>query len=161
MSEVASEANTNEQERVNYNAYTSLQSNRLPVASNSKRVGAFLLDGVIGIPISLVIYKLLAMTGLTDQLTLGILGNVLISVLYYFIPTAIWGQTIGKFLLGIKVISTKNEKSPGFGKAFMRELLGKTVSGIVLMIGFIWGLFEKERRTWHDFIGGTRVVQIK
>jgi uncharacterized RDD family membrane protein YckC len=29
------------------------------------------------------------------------------------------------------------------------------------MLGYIWGFFSKDRRTWHDRIAGTRAIRAK
>lgn len=35
------------------------------------------------------------------------------------------------------------------------------VSGYCLMLGYLWGLWERDGRGWHDLIAGTRVVQVQ
>lgn len=32
------------------------------------------------------------------------------------------------------------------------------ISGYALFLGYLWALWEPQRRTWHDLIAGTKVV---
>lgn len=71
------------------------------------------------------------------------------------------GATPGKSLLGLKVLHAETGIHIGFGRTFVREVFGKIFGMIFLGLGFIWGLFQKERRCWHDYFASTRVVYIK
>ena len=82
-----------------------------------------------------------------------------LGVAYYVSFTAWRGQTIGKMLLEIKVLDERGN-IPGIGKAFIREVIGKFISGIVLLIGYIWAAFDSRKQAWHDKIAGTYVVRI-
>ena len=43
------------------------------------------------------------------------------------------------------------------GTAFVRSLM-KLISGAVLLIGYLWMLWDPEKQTWHDKVAGTYVV---
>ena len=45
-----------------------------------------------------------------------------------------------------------------WGKAILRYI-GYIISGLVLLIGFIWIAFDARRQGWHDKIAGTYVVR--
>ena len=87
---------------------------------------------------------------------LAIILGILISVGYY---TYFWtksGQTIGKTVAGIKVISA--DGSPlTWGQSFMRYI-GYIVSGFLFSLGFLWVIMDKRRQGWHDKIAKTYVV---
>ena len=87
---------------------------------------------------------------------------ILLAVLmgYWIVFTAIWGQTLGKMALGIKVVDREG-RPPGLWKAFLREVVGKILSGLVIYIGYIWVAFDSEKRGWHDHIAGTYVVSAR
>ena len=40
----------------------------------------------------------------------------------------------------------------------LRETVGKLVSALILLLGFLWILWDKDRQGWHDKIAGTLVV---
>jgi uncharacterized RDD family membrane protein YckC len=39
------------------------------------------------------------------------------------------------------------------------RFLASVLSALCLMAGFLWMVIDKERRTWHDHLAGTYVVQ--
>ncbi len=78
------------------------------------------------------------------------------SYLVYFIGSR--GQTLGKMALGIKVVDMKGKKVD-YKTALLRETIGKFVSGIVLDLGYLWMLWDKQKQTWHDKIAKTVVVK--
>ncbi len=67
------------------------------------------------------------------------------------------GQTLGKMALGIRVIDLARGGSIGQGRAFIRYI-GRFVSAIVLLLGYFWMLWDKEKQTWHDKLAGSVVV---
>lgn len=86
---------------------------------------------------------------------LGVLFGLAYSVLF----TGLLGQTPGKMAVGIKVVLADG-RVPGIGRAFLREVVGKFLSGLVLCVGYLWMLWDPERRCWHDRLVGTRVVRV-
>ncbi len=71
----------------------------------------------------------------------------------------IWqsGATPGKMAMGIKVVRTDGSKL-SLWQAILREVIGKFISSIVFMLGYLWVLWDKNRQAWHDHIAGTYVV---
>lgn len=80
-----------------------------------------------------------------------------VMIAYYAVPTAVYGQTLGKRLMNIKVVNTQG-KVPTHLQAILRELLGKIISGALLGLGYLVAVFHPEKRALHDLIGGTWVV---
>lgn len=66
------------------------------------------------------------------------------------------GQTIGKLVMGIRVVAVDSD-SLTIGKSFLRAV-GVLVSFLSAGVGFLWALIGTEPVTWHDTIAGTRVV---
>ncbi len=127
-----------------------------------------LILGTIEVAIFLVLWGLPALIfGLIDQnlaaiggLVGGILalvGVIVAYILYVIIPTGKTGQTIGKRIMGIKVVD-RDGNPPGVGKAFLRETIGKALSCVIFDLGFILAAFDNQRRAWHDRIAGTYVI---
>lgn len=95
--------------------------------------------------ISALIYLLLAVT-------VPILG----SMAYFTVFLALDGQTPGKMIMGIRVVSSDSERiSPGL--AFLR-MIGYVISFLPLLAGFLWMLWDREQRAWHDSLAVTRVI---
>ncbi len=66
------------------------------------------------------------------------------------------GMTLGKKLMGIRVIRTTGEAVDI--KTAVLRYIGYLVSGFALAIGFIWVAFDKNKQGWHDKIASTYVI---
>ena len=69
------------------------------------------------------------------------------------------GETPGKKLLGIKVVSPNGE-SIGYQRALGRALV-EVLSRLIVCIGYIMAAFDSEKKSLHDIICETRVVYKK
>lgn len=78
-------------------------------------------------------------------------------IMAYFTFFHAWGgQTVGKLIMGIRVVSTGLEQiSPGL--AFLRWT-GYLVSAVPLAAGFLWAVLDKDHSAWHDKLAETRVI---
>ncbi|WP_405492413.1 RDD family protein [Streptomyces sp. NBC_00096] len=98
---------------------------------------------------------------LLDGTITGLLGLVLgavllFGVLYEALPTARWGRTPGKKLLGVRVLATATLRPPGFGAALRRWL----VYALLGLPGALWALADRpRRRTLHDRSARTYVAR--
>jgi uncharacterized RDD family membrane protein YckC len=123
-----------------------------PRAGFWRRFVAALLDGI-----------LLGVVGFIIGAILGFEGNAvngvttLLGVAYYTYLEGSSGQTLGKKALGIRVIDLGGGGSIGYGRAFIRYI-GRYVSGIALLLGYFWMIWDKEKQTWHDKFANSVVV---
>ena len=83
-----------------------------------------------------------------------------VQVLYLVLFIGLKGQTPGKMFMGIKVVDEQGGV-PGIGRAIMREVIGKFLSGLLFDLGFLWAAWDPQRQTWHDKIATTWVVSAK
>jgi uncharacterized RDD family membrane protein YckC len=124
-----------------------------PRASFGRRFVAYLIDvillGVIG-GILVAIF----------DTTLGYSLQLLLGLAYFtYLEGGAKGQTLGKMALGIRVIDFSSGGPIGYGRGAIRYL-GRIVSGIVCLLGYLWMLWDKEKQTWHDKIATTVVVPV-
>ena len=109
-----------------------------------RRVGAALIDGVVLFGVWLVValatggghsahHHASAHTG--TGITLAAFG---ISLLYFFVAEALTGQTIGKKMVGIRVMARDGSRA-GAGRVFVRTLL-RVIDG--LPFAYIVGLIS-------------------
>ncbi|MFI6087433.1 RDD family protein [Streptomyces sp. NPDC051218] len=102
---------------------------------------------------------------LLDGTTAGYLGMVLgvlllFGVLYEVLPTAKWGRTLGKRVLGLQVRDMEEHETPSFGSALKRWLV-YAVPGVLVVgvVGVLWCVFDRPwRQCWHDKAAGTFVA---
>jgi uncharacterized RDD family membrane protein YckC len=119
------------------------------------RFAAFWIDGLIVWGVVMAVVLAARKCGVYVPIEL----SVLVSGAFYWVVLTGWrGQTVGKALCGLKVVS--NSGSPaGFLRAGLRECIGKVISVPVFLLGFIWVAFSKRKRAWHDYLAGTVVRQ--
>lgn len=93
--------------------------------------------------------------------TINSLLSILIYYLYFSCLTLKFHQTLGKMIVGLKVIPEKN-KSLTWKDIFFREVVGRILHNafFVLKLLYLVVAFTKEKRGIHDMIGNTKVVHI-
>jgi uncharacterized RDD family membrane protein YckC len=101
----------------------------------------------------------LLMAGLLDRnpMAAGALGLLFgLSALYQIYLGGVLGQTLGKRLFGLRVISSHG-RMPGPLLASVR-FLAMVLSLALAGLGFVWCLFDRERRALHDHLSCTYVI---
>jgi uncharacterized RDD family membrane protein YckC len=81
---------------------------------------------------------------------------LLVIVLYLPVSWAVTGSSVGKGLLGLRIVRV-NGKPMTLFVSFLR-FFGYWLSALPLGAGFVCALADKELRTLHDRLAGTRVV---
>jgi uncharacterized RDD family membrane protein YckC len=122
-----------------------------PRAGFGRRLVAALVDGIVYAVVYFILFAFLS-EGAAYGLAL------LFSLVYLtYLEGSPSGQTVGKKLLGIRVIDFATGGPIGYGRAFLRWL-GRILSSIPLYLGYLWMLWDKEKQTWHDKIANCVVV---
>jgi uncharacterized RDD family membrane protein YckC len=133
-------------------------------AAPSHRAGAWVVDASLMLLVDLItLYFTLRLCGLSpsewDVLPWWPLAAffLVLNGGYVVLLTGTLGQTVGKMALQIEVVA-EDGQPVGIGRAAVR-LAGALLSLAPAGLGFVWGFFG-DRRTWHDRLAGTRVVQV-
>ncbi|MFI0720072.1 RDD family protein [Streptomyces sp. NPDC021224] len=89
-------------------------------------------------------------------LLVAVLAGVLLEVL----PTARWGRTLGKKLMGLKVLDIEGQLPPSFGVSLRRWALRSVLNALAVgVVGVAWALFDRPwRQGWHDKAARTFVA---
>ncbi|HEX5339627.1 MAG TPA: RDD family protein [Gammaproteobacteria bacterium] len=66
------------------------------------------------------------------------------------------GQTLGMLAWKVRVVQSGNGARITWKQALLRYLAA-LLSWCVFGLGFIWSLFDRERKTWHDSLSGTEL----
>jgi uncharacterized RDD family membrane protein YckC len=114
-----------------------------------RRFAAAFIDGILLGIVSFILKAILGTTG--SGLTL------LIGIVYYTYFHGSTGQTPGDAALSIRIVDKDGGGSIGYGRAFVRWLVS-IVSGVVLLLGYLWMLWDGEKQTWHDKAANAVVV---
>jgi len=130
---------------------------------------AVLIDGILlGIPI----WVLTALLDTNDRyFSVGVglrpgasallnLVSTVIGVLYYsYLEGGSTGQTIGKRLVGIRVVDASTGL-PGIGVGRgVGRYFARWLSSLPLGLGYFWMLWDDKKQTWHDKLVRTLVVK--
>ncbi len=78
---------------------------------------------------------------------------------YFWVGHAVWGLTLGKWLVGIQVVR-QDGTVPGWWRSAVRAIVSN-VAGSLPLFGLVdpaWLLWDKRRQTLHDKAAGTFVV---
>jgi uncharacterized RDD family membrane protein YckC len=67
------------------------------------------------------------------------------------------GMTPGKSVLGLRVVGEDGDGAR-FWRMLFRDLVGKIISGVCLLLGYVWILVDKKKQGWHDRLASTFVV---
>lgn len=115
-----------------------------------RRFLAILIDGLF---LSAVGYLISVLLGNN----LSNVAGVIIGWLYFALMESSSSQgTLGKMAIGIKVTDLNGNKLT-FGRATGRYL-GKIISSLMLMIGYVIAGFTKKKQALHDIMAGCLVV---
>jgi uncharacterized RDD family membrane protein YckC len=130
----------------------------LKLASVDRRLVAYLVDGLF---LSVLGGLAGAIGGVVDSgiwvAFWSLLVPFLVGVIYFVRPYSTSGQTWGKRLVGIRVVSI--DGSPlSLGKGILRWL-GYFVSALPFDLGYLWAIWDKDKQAWHDKMAGTIVVK--
>lgn len=136
-----------------------------------ERFAAIFLDGLILSTLSFLfnftVGFVLAISGIgggsptylaVSTLTSTLMWIFQVSYAIYFIGSR--GQTIGKMIMKIKVVKSETNEIPGYTTAFLRETVGKFLSGIVFGIGYFVSINDPKKQGWHDKMAKTVVIKI-
>jgi uncharacterized RDD family membrane protein YckC len=137
----------------------------LPAASLLRRLAAMMYDSLLLLALLMIVTAcFLPFTGgeavrwqsfplLTLLYWCALAGAVLV---YFGLPWTARGQTLAMTTWRLRV-----QRDDG-GLLTWRDvavrLLASLLSWLPAGLGFIWVLFDRERRAWHDALSGTRVV---
>lgn len=143
------------------------------------RVGAWIIDGLIAtvflLP-SIVVFITgpreinfrsdgFAGPGLYEEPTAATIAIAGLLYLVGFIAYLVFycrmlgkGATVGRKVAGYRVLDERTMQPIGTGRAVGRYF-AMILSGLPFYLGFLWPLWDAERRTFHDMIVKTRAVK--
>ena len=144
--------------------YTSKREKYKP-ANMLKRMVAYAVDTVITILASsvvsiLIINKIFESPALRWTFGLSFFW-VAVPLAYWGFLTMKYGATPGKKMMGLKVVREDHSHNVTVQNIFLRETVGRALSGGAFFSGYISAFSSAEKVTWHDKMSKTRVVEFK
>jgi uncharacterized RDD family membrane protein YckC len=78
--------------------------------------------------------------------------------LYFIIFHGMGGKTVGKWLLGLRVVGA--DKAPiTYRRALLRWIATVGLGCASLGLAFLWIIWQREKRGWHDLVAQTWVIR--
>jgi uncharacterized RDD family membrane protein YckC len=148
-------------------SYGYTRRNAAPFAGWFSRVLATIIDAIPPIVVAFIADATFGTTSETSDnrpsIDLSAAGLALIYgfALVWFIYNTVYrqgttGQTIGKTMLGIAVYRAGTAEPIGAALSFVRQLV-HLVDSITCYLGYLWPLWDSQKRTFADMIMSTRV----
>lgn len=134
----------------------------MQLASIKKRSMAFFVDEmllsfllIMGLGDSFLEAKTLEdMILLTNKFFLEYMA---VKIIYQAFFVMQYGATLGKLLLKIRVVEVKTLQKPNVIVSLNRAIV-RVISETLFYLGFLWGVLDPSRQTWHDKSAKTLVV---
>jgi uncharacterized RDD family membrane protein YckC len=125
-----------------------------------QRVLGALIDAAILIPAYVVAFigALIGGSGGTLIALLGYVGVFGIAIWNVFFKQGSTGQTVGKGVIGTKLIGEDTGQPIGAGMAFVRSI-AHILDAVPCYVGYLWPLWDEKRQTFADKIMKTIVVE--
>ena len=95
--------------------------------------------------------------------TIGRFGNKILVIflptlfLYEVIMNGTFGATIGKFIIGARIVRMDGTRI-GYGLAAGRWMMERLSDMFLCYVGHFFVLFRGDKRALHDLVAGTRVI---
>jgi uncharacterized RDD family membrane protein YckC len=83
-------------------------------------------------------------------------GWIGLATAYFVVFHGIEGKTIGKWLLGLRVVAA-DQGAVTYRRALLRWIA--MVGFAPVLLGFLWILWSPEKRGWHDLLARTWVIR--
>ncbi len=141
-----------------------LDSENVRLSSINKRSFAYFIDEiVITILFAIIFFDQVSQITSNEQMvayTKTLLPYVLVVKFFYqVIFIYMYGATLGKLALKIKVVETEYFGLPTLQQAVLRSIM-RIVSEMLFYIGFVMAFFSPIRLTWQDRLASTLVVDV-
>jgi len=136
----------------------------IELASNKKRAMAFFIDEMLLSFLLVVALWDSFATAVTIEQMINITNSfvleyMMMKIIYQAFFVMQYGASIGKIVMKIRVIEISTMQIPSVISALNRAIF-RVISELLFYLGFLWGMLNPERQTWHDKTAGTLVVNV-
>jgi uncharacterized RDD family membrane protein YckC len=156
-----------------------------PYASWGSRLGGYLIDVAIFIPVLVVLAVLFRHTHVlelhvmvrrhgTARRSISLLSFLLTGVIFLVYATVLIGgargQTVGMMAVGVRAVRDGTRDVVGYGAAFGRSLMEQIlrllfflsiIIGIPWLLDMLWPLWDARNQTLHDKVAKTVVIRAR
>lgn len=139
-----------------------LEREHLYLAPIKKRAVATLIDELLlSLILIFVLWDTLSQAQTLEEMIMFtnafVLEFMAIKIVYQAIFTWQYGATIGKIAMRIRIIEVATMDTPTLAVAFNRAIF-RIISEMIFYLGYLWGVLDPLRQTWHDKTARTVVI---
>lgn len=86
-----------------------------------------------------------------------VLEYMAVKVVYQAFFVMQYGATLGKIVMKIRVVDIETMQKPNVVASLNRAVV-RVIGETLFYLGFLWGVMDPARQTWHDMSAKTLVV---
>lgn len=138
------------------------ESENITLAPLQKRGLAYIIDEILISVLFMFIYLDQIPHNVSTEEMIDAINSmfgyvVVLKVAYQTFFIWMYGATLGRIAMKIRVISTDDLENPSLILALSRSAF-RIISESIFYLGFIWAYLNPKRETWHDKVANTLVV---
>jgi uncharacterized RDD family membrane protein YckC len=139
-----------------------LRQEGFTLAPITKRAAAFFLDELLLTTLfMIVLWDVVSQAEDLQQMILitnaYVFEYMAIKILYQTVFVALYGASLGKMAVKVRVVSLIDGGIPSWPASFNRAVF-RIISEMIFYLGFIWAMMDPANQAWHDRTAGTIVV---
>ncbi|MFQ5709629.1 MAG: RDD family protein [bacterium] len=132
------------------------------------RFAALVIDSLLIVPFYLPIFMASSNLQYAEDVGDGfwliffvsVIGGIVFAVWNTIVRMGKTGQSLGRKFLNIAVLDQDGEPI-GIGRAFLREVIGRWISGLVCYIGYLNAFWDANKQMWHDKMANCYVYYVE
>jgi uncharacterized RDD family membrane protein YckC len=138
-------------------------TSELPPPGFLRRLGAMFYDGLLLLALLMMLsYPYVWLTGgAKPGLLVKTLYQLYLLAICFFYYTGFWvrgGQTLGLRTWRLRLVRT--EGGPITWAIALKRFASAWLSLLCLGLGFLWVMYDRDKRAWHDRLSGTKLIQL-
>ena len=141
---------------------TLLHREDLTLAETKKRALAFFIDEMLlSLLLIFALWDSFSSAQTTEEVinltNSFVLEYMMMKIIYQAFFVMQYSATLGKLVVKIRVIDIKTVDNPNVLVSLNRAIF-RVISEMLFYFGFLWGMMNPNRQTWHDLTAKTLVV---
>jgi len=134
----------------------------ITLAATKKRSLAFFIDEMLlSFILIAALWDSFAMATTTEEIinltNSFVFEYMMMKIIYQAFFVMQYGATLGKLAVKIRVIEIATLNNPNVLVSLNRAIF-RVISEMLFYLGFLWGMLNPTRQTWHDLTAKTLVV---
>jgi len=141
-----------------------LHRENLTLADTKKRALAFFIDEMLlSFLLIIALWDAFSAAANIEEMiqttNMFFLEYMFMKIIYQGFFVMHYGASLGKMAMKIRVIEIRTVANPNVLCSLNRAIF-RVISEMIFYLGFLWGMLDPARQTWHDKTAKTLVVNV-